>query len=128
MKRATERNESANACGPVQGPPCGPEGTTAAAVLLSCSRFDGAFMTARDTLLLDQGFQPIKVIPWQRALCMHFVGKVEVLRDYEWMIRTVSSAFPAPAVVRLLRKQVTRPLHVRFSRENVYLRDNHRCQ
>ncbi len=85
-------------------------------------------MAARDTLLLDQGYQPVKVIPWQRALCMHFVGKVEVLRDYEWRVHTVDSSYAAPAVVRLLRKQVSRPLHVRFSRENVYLRDGHRCQ
>ncbi len=85
-------------------------------------------MTVRDTLLLDQGYQPLKVISWQRALCMHFVGKVEVLRDHEWVVQTISSSYAAPAVVRLLRKLSARPLHVRFSRENVYLRDSHRCQ
>lgn len=85
-------------------------------------------MTVRDTLLLDQGYQPIKVISWQRALCMHFVGKVEVLRDYEWVVQTTSTSYAAPAVVRLLRKLSSRPLHVRFSRQNAYLRDNHRCQ
>jgi 5-methylcytosine-specific restriction endonuclease McrA len=85
-------------------------------------------MTVRDTLLLDQGYQPIKVISWQRALCMHFVGKVEVLRDYEWVVQTISTTYAAPAVVRLLRKLSSRPLHVRFSRQNAYLRDNHRCQ
>jgi len=85
-------------------------------------------MTVRDTLLLDQGYQPIKVISWQRAMCMHFVGKVEVLRDHEWVVQTISACYAAPAVVRLLRNLSSRPLHVRFSRENVYLRDNHRCQ
>jgi len=85
-------------------------------------------MSVRDTLLLDQGYQPVKVIPWQRALCMHFVGKVEVLREHEWAVLTISRAYPVPAVVRLLRKVIARPLHVRFSRENVYLRDSHRCQ
>jgi 5-methylcytosine-specific restriction endonuclease McrA len=82
----------------------------------------------RDTLLLDLGFRPLKVIPWQRALCMHFGGKVEVVSLHDWEVRTISRAYPAPAVVRLLRAVSARPLHVRFSRENVYLRDGHRCQ
>lgn len=85
-------------------------------------------MIVRDTLLLDLGYRPVKVIPWQRALCMHFVGKVEVLCAHEWNVHSVKLSYPAPAVVRLLRRQVTRPLHVRFSRENVYLRDGHKCQ
>lgn len=85
-------------------------------------------MAVRDTLLLDHGYQPIKVISWQRAICMHFVGKVEVLRDHEWVVQTISTSYAAPAVVRLLCKLGLRPLHIRFSRENVYLRDGHRCQ
>jgi len=85
-------------------------------------------MTVRDTLLLDQGYQPLRVIPWQRALCMHFVGKVEVVSQHTWEVRSVSLRYPAPAVVRLLRTVKVRPLYVRFSRENVYLRDGHQCQ
>lgn len=85
-------------------------------------------VSVRDTLLLDQGFQPLRVIPWRRALCMHFVGKVEVVSLHEWEIPTVSRTYPAPAVVRLLRHVRARPLYVRFSRENVYLRDRHQCQ
>ncbi len=85
-------------------------------------------MSMRDTLLLDQGYQPLKVIPWQRALVMHLLGKVELLDAHGWSIRTVDRHFPAPSVVRLLRALRHRPLKVRFSRDNVYLRDGHRCQ
>lgn len=85
-------------------------------------------MSVRDTLLLDQGYQPLRVIPWQRALCMQFVGKVEVVSEHNWPIRTVTTLFPAPAVVRLLRTVKVRPMYVRFSRDNVYLRDGHECQ
>ena len=59
---------------------------------------------------------------------MHFVGKVELVTAHQWRVRTVSNSFPAPAVVRLLRNVRARPLYVRFSRENVYLRDGHQCQ
>lgn len=82
----------------------------------------------RDTLLLDQGYQPLKVIPWQRALVMHLVGKVEMVSAHQWDIQTVSRAFPAPSVVRLTRNLRHRPPFVRFSRENVYLRDGYECQ
>ncbi|MEM6291747.1 MAG: HNH endonuclease [Myxococcota bacterium] len=85
-------------------------------------------MTVRDTLLLDQGYQPLRVIPWQRALCMEFVGKVEVVSSHDWTARTVSREFEVPAVVRLLRSVKVRPMYVRFSRENVYMRDGYVCQ
>ena len=60
-------------------------------------------MTIRDTLLLDQGYQPLKVIPWQRALVLDLVGKVETVNTHQWSVRTVHRRFPVPAVVRLLR-------------------------
>ena len=32
------------------------------------------------TLVLDQGFSPIKVISWRRAMCLSFLDKVEILK------------------------------------------------
>ena len=81
-----------------------------------------------NTLVLDQGFVPVKVIAWRRALCMSLIERVEVLASYDREVRTVTRSFHAPAVVRLLAAIRTRPQLVRFSRRNVYLRDNHRCQ
>lgn len=80
------------------------------------------------TLVLDPGFIPVKVITWRRALCMSLIEKVEVLASYDREVRTVTRSFQAPAVVRLLGTIRARPQLVRFSRRNVYLRDNHRCQ
>ncbi|MEM7154485.1 MAG: HNH endonuclease [Myxococcota bacterium] len=85
-------------------------------------------MTIRDTLLLDQGYQPLEVISWKRALVMDLVGKVETVTTHSWVVRTVDRQFPVPAVVRLLRAVRHRPPFVRFCRDNVYLRDAHRCQ
>lgn len=82
----------------------------------------------RDTLLLDQGYQPLKVIAWQRAVVLQMLGKVELVNVHQWEIRTVAAAFPAPSVVRLIRRLRHRPPFVRFSRENVYLRDSYQCQ
>lgn len=87
-----------------------------------------ALYEATDTLVLDVGYQPVKIIRWQRAICMSVLEKVEVLAHYAWAIHTVNEAFPAPAVVRLLTPLRLRPQVVRFSRRNVYIRDDHRCQ
>lgn len=99
--------------------------------MLALPRFSPAMTEPREhahTLVLDIGYQPIKVIGWQRALCMSFLDKVEVLAHYAWQVRTVSTAYPAPAVIRLLAQVRLRPQIVRFSRRNVYLRDEHCCQ
>ena len=80
------------------------------------------------TLVLDPGFTPIKVISWRRALCLMFLDKAEVLAHYDREVRSVTRSFAAPSVVRLLAAVRPGPQVVRFSRKNVYLRDGFRCQ
>ena len=79
-------------------------------------------------LVLDQGYAPHRVIPWQRAICMIFGGKVEVLEEYDELVRSPSIAMRMPAVIRLLKAARRRPRTVRFSRFNVLLRDGFTCQ
>ncbi len=79
------------------------------------------------TLVLDQGYQPHRIISWQRAICMLFDGKVEVIEEYEDDIRSVSITVKMPSVVRLLRSLRVRR-GIKFSRINVAMRDDFRCQ
>ncbi|MGB1698356.1 MAG: HNH endonuclease [Nannocystaceae bacterium] len=86
-------------------------------------------MASENTLVLSQGYQPLKVVSWQRAACMGYLGKVEMLRAHPGQfIHTVSEVFPRPAVVRLIHHHRNAPLSIRFSRHHVYLRDGHTCQ
>jgi 5-methylcytosine-specific restriction endonuclease McrA len=80
------------------------------------------------TLLLSQGYEPLKVITWQRAVTLLFLGKVEVVAEYERGIRSINMVLKAPAVVRLVRgiRRHLRP--VAFTRAHLYARDGHRCQ
>jgi 5-methylcytosine-specific restriction endonuclease McrA len=80
------------------------------------------------TLVLDQGYQPHRVVTWQRAVTMLFAGKVEVVEEYDQDIRSVSISIKMPAVVRMLRRFRGRAARVRFSRINVMARDKFRCQ
>lgn len=81
-----------------------------------------------NTLVLDQGFQPHRVVTWQRAICMLFQSKAELIEEYdEEVYRGKTLVIKMPAVIRLLQK-VKRKKSVRFSRINVLTRDNWTCQ
>jgi 5-methylcytosine-specific restriction endonuclease McrA len=79
------------------------------------------------TLVLDQGYQPHRIITWQHAVLMLFDGKVEVVEEYDEDIRSVTITIKMPSVVRLLRA-VRGKRGVKFSRMNVATRDEFRCQ
>ena len=79
-------------------------------------------------LLLNATFEPLKVIDWKRAIRLLTLGKVEVLEEYDLEIRSVTFAIKLPAVLRLLRYVRYRKRDIKFSRANIYARDNFQCQ
>ena len=82
-----------------------------------------------DTLVLNIGYEPIARVTWQRAITLLFLGKVEVVEEYDdRQIRAVTFVVKMPAVVRLLRALRGARKAVKFSRENVYTRDGGKCQ
>jgi 5-methylcytosine-specific restriction endonuclease McrA len=81
-----------------------------------------------NTLVLTAGYEPIKVVSWQRAITLLTLGKVEVLEEYDHDIRSQTLVFKMPAVVRLLRVFRRHKQRVKFSRVNIYARDKYRCQ
>jgi len=82
-----------------------------------------------ETLVLDIGYTPVARVGWQRAITLLFQGKVEVIEEYEdCTVRSVTLELRVPAVIRFLRALRGKRKHLRFSRENVYLRDRGRCQ
>src|SRR3984893_8460497 len=90
-------------------------GSTRAVVPTCYIRGSRARMDTAQTLLLNQGFEPIKVISWQRAITLLFLGKVEVLEEYDRDIRSVTLIIKIPAVVRLLRSFRRHARPVKFS-------------
>jgi len=85
-------------------------------------------MTTERTLLLDAGYAPISIIPWTRAISLLWLGKVEVVEEYDREVHSPSIAVRLPAVVRLMRRIVRGKRRVRFSRQNIFLRDQGKCQ
>ena len=80
------------------------------------------------TLLLNSTYEPLMVISWQRAITMAWLEKVEVVRHYARVVRSVSRAMSLPAVVRLHDYARLRRVRLGFSRRSVFTRDSYRCQ
>jgi 5-methylcytosine-specific restriction endonuclease McrA len=79
--------------------------------------------------VLNASYQPVARVPWQRAITLLFLGKVEVIEEYEdKTVRSVTFEVRMPSVVRFLRMLARRKPVIRFSRENVYARDRGQCQ
>ena len=80
------------------------------------------------TLLLNQGYEPIKIISWQRAMTLVTLDKVDVVEEYDTLVRATSMIVQVPAVVRLRKAYRRHAKPVKFSRVNIYARDAYRCQ
>jgi 5-methylcytosine-specific restriction endonuclease McrA len=77
------------------------------------------------TLVLDSGFQPINVVPWQRAMAYILRDRCDVVEEYD---AVVHADVQMPAVVRLNHSISRGRQKVKFSRSNVLMRDRGRCQ
>ncbi len=83
----------------------------------------------QSTLLLNASYEPLRIISWKKALTLLFAGKVEVIDEYEREIRSVTFSVKLPSICRLV--QYVRVKHrnrVKFSRANIYARDDYKCQ
>lgn len=80
-------------------------------------------------LILDADWQPLRVAPWTRAITDLFLGRIEVVEySRDRTINAVTRQLPMPAVVRLLRRFRRARQAIRFSRLNIYTRDDFTCQ
>ena len=82
------------------------------------------------SLVLNSSYQPVKLVSWQKAMILWFQDKVEILEYHNsTIVRTAKQNFQLPSVLRL-KKYVSprKSTRIKFSRENVYLRDNYTCQ
>lgn len=83
---------------------------------------------ASHTLVLTPWMSPHRVVPWETAVCLFYMDKVEVLEEYDEVVRSPSIELRVPAVVRLKRGISNHKKGVKFSRVNVMTRDHFCCQ
>lgn len=85
------------------------------------------------TLLLNQNYEPISVLPlsvvsWQHAIKLYFLDRVTILEAYEdKVVRSEHLTIPIPSVC-VTKEYFNYKKAVKFSRSNLYLRDLYTCQ
>jgi 5-methylcytosine-specific restriction endonuclease McrA len=86
-----------------------------------------------DTLVLNADGLPVSVLPlstinWQESIKYMVLEKAVVLHWHDnWIVRSARWETPVPSVI-ILRDYMKIKTTVRFSRSNVYLRDDGQCQ
>lgn len=88
-----------------------------------------------DTLVLSSGYEPVNRVTWKRAINQVLAGTAEILEDYGEIVWTglyeaagqIFKQLKRPSVIRLLNC-FTRKRSIKFSRENILLRDKSKCQ
>lgn len=86
-----------------------------------------------DTLILAPDYQPVNYLPlstidWQTAIKLFFLDKIQVLEWYDdWTVRSAKLEMRIPAVA-VTTKGFGKSGTMRFSRQNLYLRDLFTCQ
>jgi 5-methylcytosine-specific restriction endonuclease McrA len=78
-------------------------------------------------LLLDMTYEPLKIICWEDAMKLLVEGNAEIVEDSGHVIRSAHAEWTLPSVIRQLNKFRKKGL-AKFSRLNIYMRDNWTCQ
>jgi len=69
------------------------------------------------------------VVNWEKAMTLLFQGKVEVIEEHDEFVRTVRFTYRLPSIIRLNHYvKIRNQSYIRFSRENIYIRDDFSCQ
>lgn len=91
-------------------------------------------MLMNSTLLLAPDYQPVSFLPlstisWQLAIKLFFLDKVSVLEWHDdWVVHSAKLDMRVPAVIVAKRGFKRSKGKLRFSRQNLYLRDVYTCQ
>lgn len=105
---------------------------------VSTSEFRDAFVRAPGALkhlpalVLNADYRPLSYYPlslwpWQEAIKAVFLDRVNIVAEYDQVVRSQHSAIRVPSVV-VLKDYVKPQKKVAFTRFNLFLRDEFRCQ
>lgn len=87
-------------------------------------------------LVLNADYTPLTIINWQKALVWAIKHEyntkigIEILDFYkdDYILGTNNKKHPIPAVAKTARYFRINNYRVKFSRKNLFIRDNHTCQ
>ncbi|MCW9043650.1 MAG: HNH endonuclease [Pseudopelagicola sp.] len=91
-----------------------------------------AGMRQHPALVLNADYRPLSYYPlslwsWQEAVKAAFMDRVDIVAEYDAVVRSPSTEIRIPSVV-VLKDYVKPQKRVAFTRFNLFLRDEFRCQ
>ena len=72
-------------------------------------------------------YYPLSLWPWQEAVKAAWLDRVDIVAEYDHVVRSPSTVFRLPSVV-VLKDYVKPQKRVAFTRFNLFLRDEFSCQ
>ncbi|NDV00806.1 HNH endonuclease [Pseudoroseicyclus tamaricis] len=72
-------------------------------------------------------YYPLSLWPWQEAVKAVWLDRVDIVAEYDERVRSPSTSLKIPSVV-VLKDYVKPQKRVAFTRFNLFLRDEFRCQ
>tara|TARA_B100001741_G_C16228779_1_gene448378 strand:+ start:20 stop:607 length:588 start_codon:yes stop_codon:yes gene_type:complete len=83
-------------------------------------------------LILNADYRPLSYFPlslwsWQDAIKAVYLDRVDVVAEYKEVVRSASLILPIPSVI-VLKSFIQPSRKVPFSRFNLFLRDEFKCQ
>ena len=80
-------------------------------------------------LVLNYSFEPLQFCNARKALIMVLSGRAEQVECDGYQVKSPSSIFPLPTVIRVLKMVKRRARkNISFSKKNILRRDNFTCQ
>jgi 5-methylcytosine-specific restriction endonuclease McrA len=81
-------------------------------------------------LVLDQCYQPIKIVSWMKAITLVVAGKAELVETEDTIdVHSVNQTFQLSTIIRIFKNVSNlKKRDASFTRYNIFLRDNWKCQ
>ena len=84
-------------------------------------------MESSSVLVLNQNYEPLNVCNLRRAVILVLGGKAEIIETARGVLRSATTRFPLPSVIRLVHF-IRRPRpRVRLTRKEIFARDGWAC-
>ena len=79
-------------------------------------------------LALSSNYEPLGTITWEKAVNLIFLDKATTVGEYDEEVHSPSVTMKIPSVVVYKNNRWRKTNSVRFSRQNVWIRDEGKCQ
>ncbi|MEW6203107.1 MAG: HNH endonuclease [bacterium] len=81
-----------------------------------------------NVLVLNASYEVLNITRWQRAVCLIYMGKAEIVEHSDLVVHSPRREIRLPSVIRMVYYIKMPRLNIPFSRTNVFMRDRFTCQ